>query len=57
MLTDKELVEALGGNEAVRQLCGFAHVSAVTNWFLEGRSMPQAWRMALEMKLSEKTAA
>lgn len=57
MLTDKELVEALGGNEAVRQLCGFAHVSAVTNWFLEGRSMPQAWRMALEMKLSEKAAA
>lgn len=57
MLTDKELVEALGGNEAVRQLCGFAHVSAVTNWFLDGRAMPQAWRMALELKLAEQESA
>lgn len=56
-MTDKELVDALGGPDAVREICGFAFSSAVTNWFLEGRSMPAGWRMALEAKLADKVGA
>ena len=56
-MTDKELVDALGGPESVREICGFAFISAVTNWFLDGRSMPAGWRMALEAKLVDKATA
>ena len=49
-LTDRELVEALGGNEAVAARFKFRTSSTVRNWF-HRKCIPWYWRKELESAL------
>ena len=50
-LTDRELVAALGGNEAVAARLGFRTSSTVRSWFHRSR-VPWYWRKKLEDDLT-----
>lgn len=51
-LTDRELVDALGGVDYVADILGFATCAAVRNWFYRG-AMPWYWRQKLEEILTK----
>ena len=55
-LTDRQLVDAAGGVQAVTDMFGFASTAAVYNWIGNDpeRFMPKHWRMILENKIAAK---
>ena len=54
-LTDRQLVDAAGGVQAVTDMFGFASTAAVYNWIGNDpeRFMPKHWRMLLENKVNK----
>jgi hypothetical protein len=55
-LSDKKLIEACGGVQAVKLMLGFSTTAAVYNWIGsdEKRRIPRHWRMLLENKVAQK---
>ena len=55
-LTDRQLVEACGGAQAVADYFAFSTVTTVYNWIGGDatRSIPKHWRMLLENKVAAK---
>jgi hypothetical protein len=47
MKSDKEIIDALGGNQAVADLCKPTQAAVVSGW--RKRGIPTAWRRFLQL--------
>ena len=48
MKTDSEIIDALGGNQAVAELCSPTDSAVVSGW--RKRGIPRAWRQVLKLQ-------